>query len=324
MLASLPLLQSMALSLRGVSSNPARLRLRSHARGAMLGLALGDALGATVEFLTPREIRNQYGRHDRIRGGGWLRLPPGQVTDDTTMAFALAEAWLLNRHAPSDEDYARAFDAWMRSKPVDIGNTVRRGIVRFRNTGQACVPPSEDAGNGACMRCAPTALILLGAPSDTIARATLSQARVTHHHPLTDAATLTVVNMVQAGIMGKASGGGLRTVMAQANLLAREFPIFRFRGKATDNPSGYIVDTMRVVLQAIDLNDNFESALIQVVNCGGDADTTGAIAGMVMGALHGEAGLPERWLRDLNRDAYRRCIDYADGLIERSPAWHHL
>ncbi|NSL54744.1 ADP-ribosylglycohydrolase family protein [Uliginosibacterium aquaticum] len=321
MLATLPLFQSIALSLRGISSHPERLRLRSHARGAMLGLALGDALGATVEFMTPREIRSQYGRHDRIRGGGWLRLAPGQVTDDTTMAFALAEAWLTHHHAPSAEDYARAFDAWMRAKPVDIGHTVRRGIARFRNTGLACTPYSEDAGNGATMRCAPTAIALLGAPADTVGRATLAQARVTHHNILTDAATLAVVNMVQAGIVGKAGGGGLRAVMAQANLLVREFPLFQFRTKPAENPSGYIVDSMRVVLRGIAFNDNFESALVHVVNCGGDADTTGAIAGMVMGALVGEAGLPERWLRELESSTLRRCNDYADALIERSPAW---
>ena len=321
----LPFFESMALSLRGLTSSPARLRMRSHARGAMLGLALGDALGATVEFMTPREIFKQYGQHDRIRGGGWLRLPSGQVTDDTTMAFSLADAWLAVREGdPLAEDYARAFDAWMKAKPVDIGNTVRRGIVRFRNTGESCVPPSEDAGNGATMRCAPTALALLGAEPERVAQATLSQARVTHHHPLTDAATLAVVETVQAGVMHADYRKGIRVVMPRFNRLAREFPAFRFRGKRSENPSGYIIDTMRVVLQAIDLNDNFESALIQVVNCGGDADTTGAIAGMVMGALVGEEKLPERWLRALDATAYRRCQSYADGLIEQSPAWQSV
>lgn len=294
-----------------------RARLRAHARGAMLGLALGDALGATVEFMTPREIRSQYGSHDRIRGGGWLRLPVGAVTDDTTMALALGNAWLASRHAPNEEDYAQAFDAWMRSKPVDIGNTVRRGISHFRRTGLARVPPSEDAGNGATMRCAPIALALFGAPSDTVARATLAQARVTHHNPLTDAATLTVVNMIQAGL----SGAGIRAIMAQAHLLVSDFPNFRFRCRPVENPSGYIIDTMRVVLQAIDLCDSYETALIDVVNRGGDADTTGAIAGMIMGALHGEQALPARWLRDLDSTAYRRCAEQADALIERSPAW---
>lgn len=317
-----PFLQSRTASCHGTASHSARVTLRQHARGAMLGLALGDALGATVEFMTPREIRSQYGQHDRIRGGGWLRLPAGQVTDDTTMSFALAEAWLGRRHSPSAEDYAAAFDTWMRSKPVDIGHTVRRGLLRFRTTGKACMPQSDDAGNGATMRCAPTALILLGAPADTLARATLTQARVTHHNPLTDAATLTVVNMIQAGIRGAGQpGDGIRTVMAQAHLLAQEFPQFRFRGRRAENPSGYIVDTMRAVLQAIDLNDAFEPALIQVVNCGGDADTTGAITGMIMGALVGETGLPERWLKALDTEVRRRCVDLADRLIERSPAW---
>jgi len=302
-----------------VPARETRARWRKHARGAMLGLALGDALGATVEFMTPREIRSQYGRHDKIRGGGWLRLPSGAVTDDTTMAFALGNAWLDSQNAPNEEDYARAFDAWMRSKPVDIGNTVRRGISHFRRTGLPRVPPSEDAGNGATMRCAPIALALLGAPPDTIARATLAQARVTHHNPLTDAATLTVVNMIQAGL----SGAGIRAIMAQAHLLVDVFPQFRFRTRPEENPSGYIIDTMRVVLQAIDLCDSYETALIDVVNRGGDADTTGAIAGMIMGALHGEDALPARWLRELDTKAYRRCIEQADGLIERSPAWAH-
>ncbi|MBK9393090.1 MAG: ADP-ribosyl-[dinitrogen reductase] hydrolase [Uliginosibacterium sp.] len=297
----------------------ARAQLRQHARGAMLGLALGDALGATVEFMTPREIRSQYGCHDKIRGGGWLRLPSGAVTDDTTMALALGKAWIDSRNAPSEEDYARAFDTWMRSKPVDIGNTVRRGISHFRRTGLARVPPSEDAGNGATMRCAPIALALLGAPADTVARATLAQARVTHHNPLTDAATLTVVNMIQAGL----SGAGIRAIMAQAHLLVGAFPQFRFRTRPVENPSGYIVDTMRVVLQAIDLCDSYETALIDVVNRGGDADTTGAIAGMIMGALHGEQALPTRWLRELDAAAYRRCTEQADALIERAPAWAH-
>jgi ADP-ribosyl-[dinitrogen reductase] hydrolase len=308
---------TLSVPFREINRIDARTHLRNHARGAMLGLALGDALGATVEFMTPREIRTQYGCHKTIRGGGWLRLPPGQVTDDTTMAFSLAEAWVNCTPHPSAEDCARAFDGWMKSKPVDIGNTVRRGIVRFRNTGEACVPVSEEAGNGATMRCTPVALVLLGAPPDTVSQAALVQSRVTHNNPLTDAATVAVVNMIQAGI----DGTGIRGVMAQANQLARQFPQFCFRGKLAENPSGYIIDTMRTVLQAIDVNDNFEAALVDVVNRGGDADTTGAIAGTIMGALAGEEALPAYWIKALNPLAYSRCITYADALIEKAPAW---
>ncbi|MDQ7990432.1 MAG: ADP-ribosylglycohydrolase family protein [Candidatus Dactylopiibacterium sp.] len=319
--AGWPLLRLMTTGVPTADSAAIRLRLRQHARGALLGLALGDALGATVEFMTPREIAATHGCHAQIRGGGWLRLAPGAVTDDTGMALALADAWLLNAHAPAAEDYARAFDAWMRSKPVDIGHTVRRALLRFRQTGQACVPPSDEAGNGATMRCAPLALVLLGAPPDTLATATLAQARVTHHNALTDAATLTVVNMVQAGLHAGGTPAGIRAVMAQAHLLAQRFPLFRFRTRPVMNPSAYIVDSLRVVLQAIDLHDSFEGALIEAVNRGGDADTTGAITGAIMGALLGEAALPERWLKALAPAVRQRCGEAADALVARSPAW---
>lgn len=71
-------------------------QLVSRAEAAYLGLALGDALGATVEFLTPREIAHQYGVHREIRGGGWLNIKSGQVTDDTTMSLALGAAILAD------------------------------------------------------------------------------------------------------------------------------------------------------------------------------------------------------------------------------------
>ena len=107
------------------------------ARGmaAYLGLAIGDALGATVEFLTPNEIRHQIGLHSEITGGGWLRLKAGKVTDDTTMSLALGES-IIARGCVDALAAAEAFDAWMRAKPVDIGNTVRRNLIAFRTTGK--------------------------------------------------------------------------------------------------------------------------------------------------------------------------------------------
>jgi len=66
--------------------------LRDRARAAFVGMAIGDALGATVEFMTAPEISAQYGVFNEIVGGGWLRLKPGQVTDDTEMALCIARA----------------------------------------------------------------------------------------------------------------------------------------------------------------------------------------------------------------------------------------
>ncbi|HSO84778.1 ADP-ribosylglycohydrolase family protein, partial [Thiocapsa sp.] len=99
--------------------------VNGRAAGAYLGLAVGDALGATVEFMTPREIREVYGEHRNLIGGGWLRLRKGRVTDDTEMSLALGNSILaagcVDAHA-----IAEAFSDWMRTKPVDIGHTVRR------------------------------------------------------------------------------------------------------------------------------------------------------------------------------------------------------
>lgn len=284
--------------------------------GAMLGLAIGDALGATVEFMTPREIAAQHGVHDRICGGGWLKLPAGEVTDDTTMTFALAEAWLAAGGAPDARACADAFDAWMRAKPVDIGNTVRRGIVRWRLHGTAQAELSSDAGNGATMRCLPVALGLLGADAAAVEAAALTQARVTHHNPLTDAATLCAVRMVQAAC----AGAGVEGVLAEADALAAAHGEFAFRDRRCDNPSGYIVDTMRAVCQAIAGQRGFEAVLVDVVNRGGDADTTGAIAGMIVGALVGETGLPPHWRQAVKPAVRKDCVRLASGLIELAPA----
>ena len=294
-----------------------RERMRDRACGAMLGLAIGDALGATVEFMTPREIGVQYGVHDRICGGGWLRLAPGDVTDDTTMTLALAGAWIDTQDMPDAEACALAFDGWMRSKPVDIGNTVRRGIIRWRLSGSAEAPPSSDAGNGATMRCLPVALACYGAAPELVTRAALIQARVTHNNPLTDAATLSVIEMIQAALSGLGGDG----VVSCAERLVSAHADFDYRGRRCDNPSGYIVDTMRAVCQALESGGSFRQVLVDIVNRGGDADTTGAIAGMVMGAVCGERALPREWVAALKPMVRDACVRAACDLIELSPAY---
>jgi ADP-ribosyl-[dinitrogen reductase] hydrolase len=295
-------------------------RLEDRAVAAYLGLALGDALGATVEFLTPREIvqrcAHQGGVHREIEGGGWLRLRPGQVTDDTTMALALGEAILAEGGRVEPIAVACAFDTWMRAKPVDIGNTVRRGILHFRRTGEPWVEPSPDAGNGAAMRCLPVALALAGAGEAVLAEAALAQAWVTHRNALSDAATVTLVAMADLAL----AGADKADLLAHAESLAAAHPDFAWRGRREDNPSGYIVDSLRAVLQALEATVDFESCVVEVANRGGDADTTAAIAGMLAGALYGLEGLPERWLRRLEGPTRAACEAQAQALIRLSAA----
>ena len=292
-------------------SSGLNLALQHRAVAAYLGLAVGDALGATVEFMTPLEIHQQYKIHDNICGGGWLRLKPGQVTDDTTMSLALGRAIIQSGRVEAVAA-AQAFDSWMRGKPIDIGNTVRRGILHFRRTGKAENPLSEhDAGNGACMRCLPVALVTFNCQQESV-EANCAQAHVTHNNPLSDAATECVIEMIHGAMLGLSLSELFDGPVVK---LIKRYPQFRFEDRRCSTPTGYIVDTMRAVFQALFECDSFETAMIDVVNRGGDADTTSAILGMIAGAYYGLEEIPARWLKALNKQVRTECETQAIALI---------
>jgi ADP-ribosyl-[dinitrogen reductase] hydrolase len=288
--------------------------LKQSAKAAYLGLAVGDALGATVEFLTPREILHHFGVHQDIVGGGWLKLRAGHVTDDTTMSLALGNAIIKDNGEVIALSSAQAFDEWMRTKPVDIGNTVRRNLIQFRRTGNPEAPLSEfDAGNGALMRMLPAALATIGQPHDMVMKAILAQAHVTHNNPLSDAACLSVCHLLHAFLEGT---DPIKAQEMHVVPLLRQFPLFDFRHKRIENPSGYIVETIQAVFQALFETKSFEQALIDVVNRGGDADTTGAITGMLAGALYGLESIPSRWINALDPKTRTACENQAAQLIK--------
>lgn len=292
--------------------DPAEVLARAEA--AYLGLALGDALGATVEFLTPREIAHQYKVHRDIVGGGWLKLKAGQITDDTAMSLALGEAILANGRRVDAQSSAQAFDGWMRTKPIDIGNTVRRNLVAFRRSGVPEAPPSEhDAGNGAAMRVLPVALATFGLAEEEVRAAVLAQAHVTHHNAVSDAACEFIVFAVQDFLRGRSLQQVFRH---RIHPLLQAYPEFGFRERPRrENPSGWVVETMQAVLQALLDVPGFENSLVDIVNRGGDADTTGAILGMLAGAMYGRDALPARWLKTLDPAIRAACIRQAHSLI---------
>lgn len=267
--------------------------LYSRALGAYLGLAIGDALGAPVEFMTAREIAHR-GTHREMTGGGWLKLVPGQITDDTEMALCLGRAW-VEHGGWNAQAAANHFVSWMKSHPIDIGNTCRRGIRRYMLEGTLQGAVSEsDGGNGAAMRIVPIAIATYGNKAEFMSVA-LEQAHITHHHPLSDAAVLALGCMIHALL----AGDGVKECRKLANALIENQPAFKFSpypGRA----SGYIVDTMQTVLHYFFTTDSFEKCVVETVNRGEDADTTGAIAGMLAGALYGVEAIPKRWLEKLD------------------------
>jgi ADP-ribosyl-[dinitrogen reductase] hydrolase len=271
------------------------LTLKDRALGAYLGFAVGDALGATVEFMTTGEIAARYGVHSRMIGGGWLKLAPGQVTDDTEMALALGRS-LISKRGLDLHDLCEEFAAWLKTSPIDVGNTCRRGIRRYLTEGSVSGPYCEgDAGNGAAMRVLPLARASLGDP-EIATEWCRAQCHVTHHHPLSDAAALALVQMMHVLLVGddKTAARGI------AEALGAEHRAFRFepyRGQS----SAYIVDTMQTVLSFYFGSDSFAECVVRTVNQGGDADTAGALAGMLAGATYGLSAIPSGWLGRLDR-----------------------
>ncbi|MCR6632250.1 MAG: ADP-ribosyl-[dinitrogen reductase] hydrolase [Magnetospirillum sp.] len=290
------------------------MTLEERALGAFLGFAVGDALGATVEFMTRREIEAKYGVHRKMIGGGWLHLAPGQVTDDTEMALALGRS-LVRMGGFDAKDVCGEFAAWLKSGPVDIGNTCRRGIRRYmiHDTveGVFC---EGDGGNGAAMRLLPLAIVTLYRP-DLFEAWTLAQCHITHHHPLSDDASLAFGRMAQNLLLGE----GIKGAREVAKTLVDKHRTFRFEPYKGQS-SAYVVDTVQTVFHFYFVTDSFKTCVIETVNQGGDADTTGALAGMLAGATYGLNDIPSAWLGKLDKKIAEEIRLQVKGLLKVAEA----
>lgn len=281
----------------------------SRALGSYLGFAIGDALGATTEFMTPREIKNDYGVHNKIIGGGWLKLRAGRVTDDTEMCLALGDSIVeaSGFHLPTVADH---FVKWMKSKPVDIGSTVRRGLRDYVMKGTLVSEESEQsAGNGACMRNLP---LILYSYKDWhyFPPMSLAQGHITHNNQHSDIITLVFGDMMRELL----TTGDKLKALEIGNRLIRENPKYSYSNYKGEC-SGYVVDTFKTVMNYFAEGSAFEDTLVMVVNQGGDADTNGAIAGMMAGALYGSESIPGKWLRKLDTDVVKAIKKQTEALL---------
>ena len=287
--------------------------IENKAVGAYLGLAVGNALGATVEFLSPGQIKAEFGVHETITGGGRLALLPGQVTDDTTMSLVLGES-IVKTGMVDAAAVAQSFSDWLVKNPGDTCKTAKRGIIHYRYSGIPYVSENiSDAGNGACMRTLPVALATYGLHDEiSISIASRDQAHVTHNNPLSDAATECVIQVIHAGLAGYDKYWIKHGPVVK---LLKRFPEFNYFECRRNTPSGHIVETTQAVLQAFFTTDTFEECLTDIVNRGGDADTTGAIAGMIAGSYYGLYAIPQRWVTQLDSTVAQACTAQAKALL---------
>lgn len=297
---------------------------RDRYRGCLLGLAAGDALGVPVEFLSRSQIQRSYGRLREMVGGGWLNVAPGEVTDDTQMAMAIAGSIArLGRVDP--EDIARGFVAWFRSKPKDVGNTTSRSIrylldgVPWHEAGPRTHQEmgGRDAGNGSLMRTAPIALACRGDP-ERLVQASLDVSVITHGSPLATWSCVALGCALVAILGGEESPERIVEAASQVEEPRVRETVLAVLGLQRDeiDSGGYVLHTLQAALWSFVQHDDFEETVVEAINLGGDTDTTGAVAGALAGARYGAAAIPARWLDVLQH--HDELTRLADQLLEVS------
>lgn len=296
------------------------------ARGAMLGLAVGDALGATLEF-GPR-IASVKDYHREMIGGGPFGLDPGQWSDDSAMSLALAKSLITYRNF-DPHDVMDRFLAWYRRGEYsctgtcfDIGSTTRQALERFERTGDPFAGSTDEntAGNGSLMRLAPVALFGLDNEAEAI-RIAREQSRLTHAAAQCVDACDLFVRLLRSTVLGGGHPLELGRWSGHPDIEEAKTAYWGGRERRFIRSGGYVAETLEAALGAVGSSGSFEQALISAVNLGGDADTVGAVTGALAGAKWGERAIPPRWLEPL---AWRHKIGaMALSLVRTSSEVHN-
>lgn len=285
--------------------------------GAMLGVAIGDALGAPLEFMSASSIQRKHGTVRKMLGGGWLNVEPGEVTDDTQMTLAVAEGIIESPDSP-ELAVGRNFLLWYRTNPKDIGGTCRAALAPMNGRDDAEIIDwmrnaeavdtqmgGMTAGNGALMRTVYPALYYGSA--HRAANIAGSIGKMTHWDQDSRDAVRVYVLALHAIANSDMTEQEARDWLGKRRDLGGCMrPIFE---KAVcPKPTGYSLDSLVCAVSSILETDSFEEALVCAVNLGGDADTIGAIAGGLAGAVYGASEIPLRWINALANQPNRKTV----------------
>jgi len=287
--------------------------LRERVVGCVLGLALGDALGAPFEFRRRREIPDPLPAFEQ----GWMELAAGQWTDDTAMARNLCRS-LAERGRLDTSDVLRRHLDWLATDPPDVGNLTRRVLGSIRDgvpdAAERYVSvrgPEVSAGNGSVMYCAPLGAFRAARPELLVEEAPALSA-ITHWDERCRTAclavTLAVASLVRGEAHRQAVEGAVEAVLDREGGEEVEYLVAEAgRARPIDGPDmGFTLFTAGIGLQVAAEGVSVEEGLRYVVSLGGDTDTNAAVTGALLGALHGRGSLPRAWLEKL---VDRRAIE---------------
>ena len=304
---------------------------RGRYRGSLLGLAVGDALGAPVEGLPPGRFQPIEG----MTGGGTHGLGAGYWTDDTSMALCLAES-LVECSGFDPPDQLSRYLRWFREGYLSstgecfgMGATTREALLRFEVSGEPyCgLEEPERSGNGSIMRLAPVPLFYAGDPRKAI-ELSADSSRTTHGAANAIDACRYFAALIQGAVDGADKEELLSDRYCPVPGYWEEHPLspeidevaagsFKRREPPEIEGSGYVVRSLEAALWAFHDGDSFEEGVLLAVNLGDDTDTTGAVYGQLAGAFYGEEAIPNRWRSKL---AHRSLIEgYAERLFHERP-----
>lgn len=294
------------------ASGPQTASRRDRYRGCLLGLAVGDATGGSVEFQPP-------GTFPPVRdmtGGGVWGLRPGEWTDDTAMALCLATS-LVERDGFDPEDQMKRYLSWLDDgfltprgeKPPDVGRTTFDALRRFEDTGDPWAGSTHPntAGNGSLMRLAPVPMFFASRPREAVEHAGASS-KTTHGAAEAVDACRYYAGLVTAALNGVPKDTLLQSGYSPAEGMWDERPLrggvaqvaqgsFKHKEPPEIKGTGYVVESMEAALWAFHKSTSFDDGLLLAVNLGDDADTTGAVYGQLAGAFYGALGIRKKWRR---------------------------
>jgi len=282
---------------------------RDRAVGALVGLAVGDAVGTTLEFARP----GTFVPITDMTGGGPFGLVAGQWTDDTSMALCLAESLVLKGGFDAMDQLRRYVRWWKEGylsstgRCFDIGNQTCSALAQFAATPSPRNGPTGplNAGNGSLMRLAPVAVAYWSRPVEAI-RLAADSSRTTHGNIECVDACRYFAGLLCGAIQGRSREELLGPMFSpvpglwdteQLTEKVAAVAAGSFRGKSPPQirGTGYVVDCLEAALWAFASTEDFRSAVLAAVNLGLDADTTGAVCGQIAGAFYGLSGIPATW-----------------------------
>jgi ADP-ribosylglycohydrolase len=294
--------------------------LSTVATAGLLGLAVGDALGVPVEFYSRK--RMQENPVTDMRGFGTHNQPSGTWSDDTSLTLCLAES--LTECGLDYQDQAYRFIGWWRQanwtphgEVFDIGNATRGAISRLElgvNPTDAGLTSEHSNGNGSVMRILPIAIYLAFSDPQCRMDAAMQCSRLTHGHPRCQIACALFVEIAAALVRDV----DIHSAVGQSQALVLEmvksrFPqersnaqrLFNDRIGALDptniSGSGYVVDCLEASIWCALSSSSYEEGVLKAVNLGDDTDTTGAVAGSLLGLRFGRDSIPHSWQEQLAR-----------------------